>query len=78
MGVFRDLSQLWDIVHYEVLGAKSIKYMGFALSIFNGLKDISQKKAISEHVWKLVIPSWNGVEDARGFNFNLFDVLKFS
>lgn len=52
--------------------------MGFALSIFNGLKDISQTKAISDYVQKLVIPSWYGAEDARGFNLNLFDVLNFS
>jgi len=44
-------------VSYEVLGTKSIKYMGFALSIFSGLKDISQTKAIREYVWKWVIPS---------------------
>lgn len=57
MGVFRDLSQLSDLVSYKVLGTKSITYMGFALSVFNGLKDISQTKAISDYVQKLVIPS---------------------
>jgi len=57
MGVFRDLSQLSNLVSYKVFGTKSIKYMGFALSIFNGLKDISQTKAISDYVQKLVISS---------------------
>lgn len=48
MGIFRDLSELSDLVSYKVLGTKSIKHMGFALSGFNGLKDISQTKAISD------------------------------
>lgn len=65
-------------MHYKVLGIKSIKYMGCVLSGFNGLKDISQTKAISDYVQKLVISSRYEAEDARGFNRNLFDVLKFS
>lgn len=48
MGIFWDLSDLSDLVCYKVLGTKSIKDMGFALSDFNGLKDISETKAISD------------------------------
>lgn len=48
MGVFRDLPELSDLMSYKVLGTKSIKHVGFALSSFNGLKDISQTKAISD------------------------------
>lgn len=48
MGIFRDLSEISDLMRYKVLGTKSIKHMAFALSSFNGLKDISQTKAISD------------------------------
>lgn len=65
-------------MRYKVLGIKSIKYMACALSGFNGLKDISQTKAISDYVQKLVISSRYGAEDARGFSWNFFDVLNFS